>query len=370
MNPISRRQLIKSAAGLLSAAHPFGHLLFAAEPTATKKDERSKRTKKHTTTPAVDDVYKDAVFVPGEPPATSKDGFTLAVLPDTQNYCQEFPQNYHAQTKWIVDNMEKRRIAAVLHLGDIVNRNREEQWVNAKAAMDRLDGHVPYFLTTGNHDYSSHNEQNARTTYFNDFFPVSKFSDSNSFGGTYDREPDQLENNFGFFTAGGREFIVLSLEFAPRNDVVRWGNEVLQKYKDREAILVTHAYMFNDDTRYDWKHFHQRWNPHAFALAKRTEQDVNDGEELWNKLVKDNSVIMTLNGHVLGDGLGRLTSQNTKGHNVYQMLVNFQMKPNGGDGWLRLIEFSGDGKTIQVIDYSPTRNQCNVSEQNRFTLTA
>ena len=47
---------------------------------------------------------------------------------------------------------------------------------------------------------------------------------------------------------------------------------------------------------------------------------------------------MTINGHVLGDGLGRMTSQTNGGTDVMQMLVNSQMKPSGGDGWLRLLE--------------------------------
>lgn len=365
MHKLSRRDLIKSAAGILSAAYPLEHLLYAAEP-------KSPQVELPKQPPVAEDVYNDAVFVSGGPPAPAKGSFTLAVLPDTQNYSRYFPKNYHAQTQWIVDNAEKAGIVAVLHMGDIVDQNRKEQWVRAKAAMDRLDGKVPYFMTMGNHDYSFSNKQNVRTSYFNDYFPVSKFRDSKNFGGVYDREPEQFDNSYHFFSAGGREFIVLALEYGPRKDVVRWANEVLGKHRDREAILITHAYLYNDSRRYNWKDrsHRQRWSPHSSKLGKRTNQDVFDGEELWNGLVKDNNVIMTLNGHVLGDGLGRLTSQNSKGQNVHQMLVNFQMKPNGGDGWLRLIEFADDGKTYKVIDYSPTRNQCNISEQNRFTLTS
>ncbi len=43
-----------------------------------------------------------------------------------------------------------------------------------------------------------------------------------------------------------------------------------------------------------------------FAMAKATGDDVNDGEELWDKLVsKHENFILTLNGHVTQDGLGR-----------------------------------------------------------------
>ena len=56
------------------------------------------------------------------------------------------------------------------------------------------------------------------------------------------------------------------------------------------------------------------------------------------------------------------------GRSVHQLLVNFQMRPNGGDGWLRLLEFRADSQTIQVVDYSQTRNQHNQSPQNQFEL--
>jgi hypothetical protein len=56
------------------------------------------------------------------------------------------------------------------------------------------------------------------------------------------------------------------------------------------------------------------------------------------------------------------------GRDVHQTLVNFQMKPKGGDGWLRLLEFRADGKTVQTYDYSPTRNERNESPQNQFAM--
>ena len=91
---------------------------------------------------------------------------------------------------------------------------------------------------------------------------------------------------------------------------------------------------------------------------------------MWSKLVSPNgNFLMTLNGHVLNDGLGRTVTKDSKNRDISQMLVNFQMKPNGGDGWLRLIEFKADGVSVDVIDYSPTRNECNMSPQNRFSLT-
>ena len=153
--------------------------------------------------------------------------------------------------------------------------------------------------------------------------------------------------------------------------MIRWANEIVAQHKDRTAILVTHAYLYFDDTRYDWKRrgAKQQWNPHSYPVARASKDDVTDGEELWNELVsKHDNFALTLNGHVLGDGLGRLTSTTRTQRDVHQLLVNFQMLAQGGDGWLRLLEFRPDGSTVQVYDYSPTRNQHNVSAQNQFSL--
>lgn len=315
--------------------------------------------------------YADAKFVPGAPPEIEKGSFTIAVLPDTQNYSQSFPEQYLAQTKWLVDQKQARNIACVLHLGDITNHNAVAEWENAQKAMNQLDGHLPYFMVCGNHDYSDKGGCKDRTTLVNDYFPVAKFAKEATFGGVYDKEPERIENSFHLFNVGDRKFIVIGLEFGPRKDVVRWANEVVSKHPDREAILITHAYMFSDETRYDWQKYgaKQTWNPHAYPVAKATDDDVSDGEDLWNNLVsKHENFILTLNGHVLNDGLARLTSQSPAGRDVHQVLVNFQMKPKGGDGWLRLLEFKADGRTVQTYDYSPTRHECNASEQNQFAL--
>ncbi len=308
---------------------------------------------------------------PGAPTKNEKDSFTIAVLPDTQNYCQMSPEGFYAQTQWLVDNKESWNIKAVLHLGDITNRNSPAQWDIALQAMSHLDGHVPYCMVPGNHDYSINGNGKDRTTLLNKYFPVEKARAESCFGGTYDKEPSHMENTYHLFTVSNRSFIVLALEFGPRADVVRWANEIVTKYSDREAILITHAYVYYDETRYDWKQYgsKQKWNPHSYGMARTTGNDVMDGEELWKNLIcQHENFILTLNGHVLGDGLGRLSTKTPGGRDVHQMLVNFQMKPNGGDGWLRLLEFRRD-RIVSVTDYSPTLHQVNTSPQNQFNLT-
>ncbi len=318
------------------------------------------------------DPYADGKLLPGEPPKPEPGSFTVAVLPDTQHYSEKYPDLFMAQTRWLAENRQARNIAWVLHLGDITNRNTEAEWINADRAMKVLDdASLPYSFCPGNHDYSEGGVCKDRTTRLNDFFPVSRYKGRPTFGGTYDKEPERMENSFHLYAAGGRKFLVLALEFGPRADVVRWANAVAKNHADREAILITHAYTYFDDTRYHWQHYgdKQRWNPHSYGVAKSTMDDVADGEELWNGLVSQHETFLfTLNGHVLGDGLGRVTTATPGGREVPQVLVNFQMRPKGGDGWLRLLEFKADGRTVEAHDYSPTLKQRNEGPQNRITL--
>ncbi len=310
------------------------------------------------------------MLVKGEPPLPEKGAFTIVALPDTQHYSDKYPKTYAAQTRWIVEQREARNIACVLHLGDITNDNSARQWKNAVKAMKLLDGKVPYFMAPGNHDYGPGGSGSVRETLFAGHFPAVDLKGAPTFGGFYDREPERVENSFHLFSAAGRNFVVLCLEFGPRKDVVRWANEVAAKHADREAILVTHAFIYDNDTRYDVKKFgaEQLWNPHTYGMAKASANDVTDGEALWQQLVsRHENFIFTINGHLLHDGLGRVTTATPKGRDVAQILVNFQMRPPGGDGWLRLLEMRADG-TMHVCDYSPVRGERNESAQNKFSV--
>jgi hypothetical protein len=89
------------------------------------------------------------------PPLPFVEGsWTIVLLPDTQRYPQDFPETFCNQTRWIAENKLRRRIAFVLHEGDIVNQDTASQWANARRAINLLDGQVPYVLAAGNRDYS------------------------------------------------------------------------------------------------------------------------------------------------------------------------------------------------------------------------
>jgi hypothetical protein len=295
----------------------------------------------------------------------ANDSFMLAVLPDTQFYSLLYPGIYSAQTSWIVSNAKARHIPYVLHLGDIVNNNTPVEWRRAYESMSLLDGVVPYALSTGNHDYGPSGDATTRDTLLNDYFPFAKQAGMPSFGGAF--EPGKLENTYHLFSAGGRDFVVISLEWGPRDAVIDWANTVMYRYPARDGILITHAYMNNNDRRYDWadKGHPQDFDPHAYG----TPGGVNDGEELWQKLVRRHRFVLTLNGHVLGDGTGYLASVTDLGNTCHQILSNYQFRNLGGEGYMRLMEFLSDGKTVRIYTYSPLYDSFLVEADQNFTVT-
>jgi hypothetical protein len=167
------------------------------------------------------------------------------------------------------------------------------------------------------------------------------------------------------------DWLLFALEWGPRNGSVAWASQISSNYPTRKKILITHAYMYSDDTRYDWatKGSSQTWNPHSYGTASDPD-GTNDGEELWQKLVSiHTNFVMVFSGHVLNDGLGRSSSTNDYGQVVHQMLVNYQMKALGGEAVLRLVEFLPDGETVQVKAYSPYYGTYKTDSQNQFQLT-
>jgi predicted phosphodiesterase len=281
---------------------------------------------------------------------------TLAVLPDTEIYSKKHPESFEAQTRWIAENARAQNIAYVLHLGDIVHDDVEAQWQVAKRSFQLLDGKVPYALVPGNHDYTDA----QRTTRINDFFKVADFQNWPTFGGTCTE--DRIENSYHLCRIGNRDWIILSLEFGPRDEVVSWANQILDKHPDRLGILVTHAYLFRDNVRFD----------HTAGKKQRASPDGwgNDGEQLWQKLVRTHAGMrLVFSGHVATGGLGHLVSTGDHGNAVHQIMVDYENMRGGGSGYLRLVEFLPDGNAVQVRSYSPVLNRYLTDAGNQFTFT-
>jgi hypothetical protein len=328
----------------------------------------------------------DALPSDGGMPAPA---FSIVVLPDTQFYSWVHPDIFEAQTRWIVEHAAERHIAFVLHEGDIVETAfARDQWQRAAKALHALDGVVPYVLAAGNHDLLTGTMGlTSEAPLMNEFFPVARFMQNPWFKGTF--EPDKIQNSYQVLRAGNQEWLVLSLEFGPRDAVLAWADGLLSTYSSLPAILVTHAYMYAYNERYDRGKpgecaGKQCFGPHNYGLP----EPINDGEEMWQKLVsKHDNLHFVLSGHMVGNAASRLRSVRASGTHVHEILANYQacavynpgdpsscldaetLKPTkGGDGYLRIMTFDPDRHTVDVQTYSPYLDMYKTSEANQFRL--
>lgn len=304
-------------------------------------------------------------------PITAGTGFdsrpdtsTLVTLPDTQLYAQDYPAIFHAQTQWIADEAAARNIAMTIGLGDITNRNTAVQWQVARAAYDRIHLQVPFILAQGNHDCGPNGNAADRTTGMNQFFPINYLIQQPTFGGV--AQFVNVENSYSLFEAAGRKWIVIALEWGPRDTVLPWADHLLDQHDDRLAIVVTHAYMDDDDTRIDHLAGNFSGSPYDYGTAN-LPGGTNDGGDLWRELVSLHpNTVLVLSGHIHGEG--RLSEATSFGNVVHQILADYQSRPEGGEGYLRTIELTPDSNIIRVRTYSPWTGMYLTDSGNFFEL--
>ena len=306
--------------------------------------------------------------IPCTPLDAPEGTWTLAVLPDTQGYVCDFPQVFLHQTRWIAAHKDSHRIRAVIHLGDIVESNSPAEWEIGKQAMDALtQNHVPYVLTLGNHDLDI--PSRSRSTLANRYFAPSDFLGTRGW-----MKQGELENSWFVFSEGPQNWLILALEFSPREETLEWANTVLRTHADKQVVIVTHAYLYHDSHRFDWKKYGdaQDYSPTTYIDARYGTG--SDGETIWQRLVSQHPHIrFVLCGHVIGSGAAYLGSKGKGGQTVHQILSNYQPHVDedrgvGGGGFLRLLRFLPDGKNVQVRTYSPWYHTWLTDKNHHFDL--
>jgi len=293
----------------------------------------------------------------------------IVLLPDTQTYAEKYPQVLDSQINWLLK--ESKSIAFVLQQGDITQNNNDKEWTVVQKAFSKLNGKLPYVLAAGNHDMGSADGKFAdvrNTSKYNQYFPLQLMQQQHGFGGTAE---GKMENAYYRFTTGKQNWLVLTLEFGPRNSILQWADQIITQNSSHTVIINTHSYMYSDSTRQGPG---DSWRPQNYGVGKDTgDASVNDGEQIWNKLVRKHSNIrFVFSGHVLNTGVGTLVSVNDAGYPVYQMLANYQEGVKGsvmgGNGWLRIIDLDAKRRTIQVRTYSPFLNAYMNDPQHNFII--
>lgn len=267
--------------------------------------------------------------------------FRFVALPDTQHYSRIYPATFNAQTQWIVDRHQDLNIVYVAHEGDIVhNADVANQWKNANAALSILDSipHVALGLAVGNHDQYPNGDP-AGTQTFNERFPYTRYQNRPWYGGHYGNNND---NHYLLFGVGNLEFIAIHLEFAASAAVRTWAADLLRNHPNRRGILVAHNIL-------------NPGNPGSWTAQ---------GQNIYNALKDCPNLFLMLCGHISGEGRRTDVAAGT----VHTLLSDYQNRENGGDGWLRILEFVPMQNLIRVQTYSPTLDRYETDGNSQFTL--
>lgn len=202
------------------------------------------------------------------PPADTR--FSVAIIPDTQNEVQQklTPTSTRRlndwrlqfRNQWLVDNRAALKLAFVGHTGDLVSFGENEvaespefeqhQYKIAASGMEVLwNAGLPFAIAQGNHDTRAvcwgGSACPGRITHddlrlaplFNQYF-------GNRFSRLVDRmKPGELQNHYSVFQAGGRDWLVLVVEFMPRQEAVNWAQGVIAAHPKHNVIVLTHAFI-------------------------------------------------------------------------------------------------------------------------------
>lgn len=276
----------------------------------------------------------------------SRPEFTIIALPDTQLYSQDYPATFTAQTRWIVNHKTDLNIAFVSHLGDIVQEGDQAwQWARASASMSVLDSDpsLPYGLCVGNHDSYPRGTPDG-TANFNLYFPVTRYTGRSWYGGHYGSDND---NSYQLFTASGMDFVVVHLEYDELSnaEVLAWADGILKTHASRRAIVSSHN-----------------------LLSKTDPGEFSDrGQMVYDYLKGNPNLFLMLCGHCSGLQAGR-RSDVFNGNTVWTLLADFQDRPNGGDGWLRILRFRPDYDDIRATTYSVTLDMFEDDDKGQFSI--
>ena len=326
---------------------------------------------------------KGEPVIPVYPKLLDEGSFSMIMVPDPQSYTK-FAANqplFDLQTAWIAQNINRLNIKAALFTGDMVEQNGKQvsyplpnpyngdqtgrqQWEAVSRALSRLDNRLPYVVAQGNHDigHITATDRHSLAPEFirperNITFEKCLVSTCPNWEGVHTMENSAYE----FISESWGKLLIITFEFAPRDEVVEWAKQLTESeaYKDHKVIILTHSWLDTAGNRIKEEGY--------------TLRPCNWAEDVWQKLVYNSkNICLVLCGHTgsapkIGEDVAATnykptssyrTDKAADGRDIPQMMFNSQQgdgdwNGNGGDCWLRILEFRPDGKTISVRTFSP-----------------
>ncbi|MFC6634350.1 metallophosphoesterase [Microbulbifer taiwanensis] len=302
--------------------------------------------------------------------------FTIAVIPDTQNYldythqkAEGFPFDASAmfieQMQYIADNLQSAggHIAFVSSLGDVWQHQSKSmdprhvergfkrvpnplldahfapteqvhlfEMPKAHEGYSLIAGKVPFSVVPGNHDHDA--------MWTDSKFPAAKQfnpKDLTTLGVLHPGGLDNFRSVFGadteffkdkpwyvsshdggadsaqVFSAGGYRFLHIGLRFDPPDETLAWAAAVIKRFPGLPTIVSTHNYLNTDGRRLS----------NAIIDGHRVDPVHNNPEMVWEKFIsKNDQIFLVLCGHQHGQATRM--DDNDFGNPVWQLLSDYQ----------------------------------------------
>lgn len=297
-------------------------------------------------------------------PPAPEGSFSIVVIPDTQAYRGKETKKMEESTEpltnpvfqshadWIARNLGPQKIAFVSHVGDIVDKNKPDQWELAVQCMDVIHGKVPYGISVGNHDMTAGGD----SSLFQQHFPKSRFEKFDWYGGCYAGSPNDPKisgnnaNSYQLFSAGGTDFLFLHLECNAPDDVLDWANQILKQYPQRTALITSHM-GWGPETRPKVDEEYRTLPKGRMQWSKIHKERGNSPQQIWEKCyTKHANLLAVFSGDQSRSQAIRASTPGEHGNVIHEFLQDYMQEASHG-GWLRLYRFLPEEQKVQVFTF-------------------
>jgi hypothetical protein len=193
------------------------------------------------------------------------------------------------------------------------------------------------------------------THFYNKYFGLSHSKGRAYYGGNYRKDND---SHYDLISAEGTDLLILYVEFDAMDEdqegMNDWVCEILEKYPNRKAIIVSHYIVVNNKVA--------GTNEKGFAPFGK------QGVRLYDRIKRYPQVFMMLCGHVGDNGEG-FRQDYYAGSSIKTFLSDYQSRKNGGNGMMRLMKFSKEKDLISVRTFSPYTGIAEKDADSEFSTT-